>query len=328
MSKFKISRRKFLSTAGKSAGLVAVAGGVAFSGCNPKLNPPVEKFGREPGDDLDQTFYVIADTHLGYKNSVEKNKDLACQLNSLHQYAKIPFDIHKENLSPIEHGFEDISTPAAVIIAGDLTEDGKREQWKDFEKIFGLTGNDGMLNYPVLECTGNHDRRLFGGGGVPKVVAKRHGGVCYRKSFGDLQVISVDTCPGDENLGWLKKELRKVGTNLPVILFFHYNIDGPFSQFWSLSEKQKFARACANYNIIGIFHGHYHPPQMGKFNNMNVFNTGASKHGCNSLMVCRVTSQRIGVCTYFWGRAENASKSCWHSNLTRVQNWRTGEIII
>lgn len=48
-------------------------------------------------------------------------------------------------------------TPRGLLTAGDLTEMGQPHEWARFEAIFGLTGKEGWIRYPVFEGAGNHD---------------------------------------------------------------------------------------------------------------------------------------------------------------------------
>ena len=60
-----------------------------------------------------------------------------------------------------------VAAPRGVLIAGDLTQNGKDGRWEFFVKgedqigrfisDYGLTGQDGLLHYPVYEGYGNHD---------------------------------------------------------------------------------------------------------------------------------------------------------------------------
>ena len=317
------SRRSFLKSSLVSAGAILTPGLLASCNDFKPDNRPLKHLTmkeKKPKGNLDETFFVIADTHLGFTGTTKTNIELVKVLNSMPgKTMPIAFDGTATKNKP---GESIIATPKGVLIAGDLTENGGKSEWKKFESIYGLTGKEGLLKFPVYECTGNHDRtwaRKY----VSKQVARRHGGCCYKQSWGDLQVISVDVCPGKKNIAWLEKELEKIGPYLPVVIFYHYNMVGPFSGFWSRAEKKRFIKLCRQFNVIGIFHGHLHQAEIKNICGIDIFNTGACKHNCNFFMVCRVTDDKIGVCTYFWGEGD---RNKWIHN--RLINYQTGEVIV
>ena len=323
MNKTKSTRRDFLIKSAAVGGAVA-AGSTFWGGCSKhtqKLPSPCP-FGEKPKGNMDVTFYAIADTHLGYGQAYDINRRLIETLNNL-PGSKMPLDPNYKNARPDKPGSSVIQKPRGVIIAGDLTEDGKPHQWEQFESLYGLTGKEGLLKYPVLECTGNHDRR-DASGIVPSSVAKRHGSNCYRTTWDDLQVLCVDVCPGKDNISWLRDQLLDIGSYLPVIIFYHYNMDGPYSHFWSIAEKKKFIAQCEYFNVLGIFHGHFHPSEIRQINGINIFNTGACKHSCHYFMVCRVTDERLAVGAYYWDKTFGTPR--WE--LTRLYDWKNNKIII
>lgn len=48
---------------------------------------------------------------------------------------------------------------AGVVITGDLVDNGYTQyyEWSNFTAVYGLTGKDGLLAFPVYEGKGNHD---------------------------------------------------------------------------------------------------------------------------------------------------------------------------
>ena len=69
--------------------------------------------------------------------------------------------------------------PKGVVFAGDLTQNGTPAQWKTFVRLYGHTGGDGLLKYPIYAFTGNHDRLTPFCRAVMDGVAKRHGRLEY-----------------------------------------------------------------------------------------------------------------------------------------------------
>ena len=85
-----------------------------------------------------------------------------------------------------------------------------------------------------------------------------------------------------------------------MVIYFHYSILGAFSDWWSSREKQAFARAIANYNVIGIFHGHFHGSAHYRWAGHDVYNVGSPRHGGHSFAVVRITDTTMTVASWDW----------------------------
>ncbi len=244
---------------------------------------------RLPAGGTDVTLFVAADTHFGYEGIPELNKLQIAAMNGL---PGMPY--------PAQIGGA-VARPRGVLIAGDLTEKGAADQWRQFVAHYGLTGKDGMLQYPVYECRGNHDRGLFSQP-VLDGVKKRHGRLTYSMDFDDLHVVCLDLYPDAAILSWLRSDLAAVGRTLPVVIYFHYSIEGPFSDWWSRREKDAFAEAIEGFNVVGIFHGHYHGSQHYRWRGYDVYNVGSPRHGMQSFAVLSVSDARMSVASWNWSR--------------------------
>ena len=111
----------------------------------------------------DVTFFVAADTHFGVEGIADLN---ARQIDAMNALPGTPL--------PRPLGGT-VQEPRGVLIAGDLTDDGSKPQWRNFVEHYGLTGKDARLRFPVYECTGNHDRHAFLFRPVLDGVKRRHG---------------------------------------------------------------------------------------------------------------------------------------------------------
>jgi len=140
--------------------------------------------------------------------------------------------------TPWANGFpgsgEPVAEPLGVLIAGDLTQNGRDNRMEGiladeigrFISDYGLTGDDGLLNYPVYEGYGNHDydpdepddedfddwRWWYTDDPTPAVravvernenrpgitnVAEGDGGH-YSWDWGNLHLVQLNLFPGDE----------------------------------------------------------------------------------------------------------------------------------
>jgi 3',5'-cyclic-AMP phosphodiesterase len=112
---------------------------------------------------------------------------------------------------------------AAVVITGDLTADGRAEEYAQLADLLA------DVRHPVVTCPGNHDDRatyreiLLGEPRDDTPVNRAH-------RLGDLVVLSGDsTLPGqhgglltDDTLEWFDAELTATDRSTPVVLAFHH----------------------------------------------------------------------------------------------------------
>ncbi len=247
---------------------------------------------------IDVTFFVAADTHFGARGIEQLNRRQIEAMNALPG-------------TPWPGGLAGtVAAPRAVLIAGDLTDHGLGGEWRQFVQHYGSSGRDGRLRYPVRECTGNHDRRVPLLRPVLSGVRGRHGGLTYSWDWGDVHVACLDEYPDAGNRRWLRRDLAAVGRRRPVVIYFHFPLLGPYSDFWSEGDKQAFAEAIEGYNVIAIFHGHFHGSGHYRWAGRDVYNVGSPRHGWHSFAAVRVTDTRLAVASWNWDRGR---WQWWHA---------------
>jgi len=161
-----------------------------------------------------------------------------------------------------------LSDAEFVIVTGDLTDNGS-----DGKSFMGWKygGSENQLGYlsvsyvdfietyekDVYLCNGNHDRgkRILWWRYKPVVtyIKKRHSSTNYSFIRHNTKFICCGEYP--KNIKWLKKQLQD---NEPTFIFFHYNLVGSYSDWWTDKQKDAFFNAIQDYNIIAIFVGHHH----------------------------------------------------------------------
>jgi len=256
---------------------------------------------RERRGGLDVTFLVAADTHVGFGAPDAPGRDPLIE----------PVGIERTNLAMIDSmntiagasyptalGGQ-VQTPRAVLVAGDLTEEGGHEQWRLWTRLFGLTGKEGALKFPVFEGAGNHDRNK--NWYVRERVAKRHGGRFYSFDLDDLRLICLDEGPDDEGLKLLAEALAGVAPDVPVVIYLHYPMLGAFSDdhwFGRGDYRERLARTLQNRRVLGLFHGHYHATGAYRWKGFDVYNVGSPKHMHTSYAVVQVTDNGMKVAAY------------------------------
>jgi len=272
------------------ATLIALA--LALAGCNGDAPPPVVATTPRAGG-LDVTFLVTADTHFGAEGLDETSGGWV-DIERFHERIVDEMNTMAGRAWPAEVGGQ-VARPLGVLVAGDLTDGGRVEQWNRFNAFYGLTGEDGKLKLPVFETVGNHDGSQWSY--VAGRVARRHGASHYSWDWGDLHVACMGG-PDDAALKWLARDLAAVGRRRPVVLYFHYSILGPYSSGWWFGQgenRQRFAEAIGGFNVVAIFHGHFHGSGHYVWEGRDVYNVGSAKHGWKSFAVVHVTDDRLTV---------------------------------
>lgn len=124
----------------------------------------------------------------------------------------------------------------------------------------------------VFICDGNHDRGHFKMTPVPDFIKSRHGSLCYSYVRDDILIICLSEYPRKDRLEYLDTMLRST-TNY-VVIFFHYNLYGPFSEFWSDEEKTNFYNAVIGYKdrLLFIATGHVHASYVDNWKGLLVVN--------------------------------------------------------
>ena len=236
---------------------------------------------------LDVTLYAISDTHFGIEGMEAANRRMIDNLNEMpgRDYPTVG----------------KVAAPMAVLHAGDVTDMGLETQWKQFEQLYGQTGKEGLLKFPIFETFGNHDTNMPLGP-VTGHIAKRHGSTAYSWDEGALHIATLGKYPDGPVVDWLKKDLAKVGTRRPVLLYLHYGLEGPFSDWWSAAEKDAFAKAIEGYNVIGILHGHYHMSGKYQWKGYDCFLIGSPRHSSHRFLVVHVTDTKMGVYAWDWDK--------------------------
>ena len=243
---------------------------------------------RKGGTDV--TFLVVSDTHFGFGGIPEAHEVLVPKLNGI-----------KGRPFPASLGGT-VAPPRGLLIAGDLTEWGKVEEWEPFVRTYGLDGGTGgKLAMPVFEVVGNHDKVTAHW--VEQQVAARHGGNFYSWDWDDLHLVALGEAPDDEGIAFLTRDLARVARDVPVILYFHLALAGPWSTgnwFADGTFKERLAKIVEAWNVIGIFHGHNHATDHYTWRSVDVFKPGAVKDGAHTFAVVHVTDQRMSVASFDW----------------------------
>ncbi len=233
----------------------------------------------EPPSADELTFFVVSDTHYGMDpRGDEILPKLVDMMNALPGQAY-----------PEKAGGGIIRQPRGVIHIGDCTNDGKPDQWAKHAATFGVNG-EGRLVFPLYETFGNHD-----GGpdspvrkGIKERNPKRPGlthlsenGMHYSWDWNGVHFIMLGISVGDtfnpydpqHSYDFLVKDLKAhVKPGRPVILMHHFGFDkGHSMRWWTDEARAKYLAALKGHNVLGIFHGHAHRPEIYAWEGLDIF---------------------------------------------------------
>lgn len=266
---------------------------------------------------MDVTFFVISDLHFGYGYPDDLKKlpsDAVAHpvgLEGLHTRILRTMNTLAGKAYPPALGGT-VAAPRGLLVTGDLTEWGRVEEWQRFVAYYGLHGREGLLRMPVFEAIGNHDR--VHGPWVEERVVERHGGRFYSWDWDDLHVVSLGEAPDEEGLAFLRNDLARYAGDVPVVLYFHFPLEGPWSTgnwFGDGDFRDQLKKTIAGHRIIAIFHGHHHATGHYRWNGVDVFKPGAVKNSTHDFSVVHVTDSEMSVARYdyetdAWSSAEKA----------------------
>jgi 3',5'-cyclic AMP phosphodiesterase CpdA len=143
------------------------------------------------------------------------------------------------------------------LLAGDLTEQGKREQMAPMRDLLPRLGK------PVYVVVGNHDYRTQDDRqAYDKLFPERSN---YHFEHSGWQFVGLDTTEGQRvhgtnvsshTLHWLDETLPKLDKQRPMVVFTHFPL-GPLVITRPGNAAQLLARF-KEYNLQAVFSGHYH----------------------------------------------------------------------
>ncbi len=220
-------------------------------------------------------FIAFSDTHIG--RQVESGNNVAVEKLKLRE--------------PIIQEMKDDEEIKFALIVGDLVDHGWAnprfnccgccnliDEWHDFEQqwVVPLISQIGASN--VYLCAGNHEkildyRKICRKSAYKKIEESTNGINYYFKTDG-VFFLCCGIYPDFNTCLWLDDLLKWIG-HRPVIIFFHYNIEGKYSDFWSDDEKNIFYNLIQKYNIKAIINGHVHKSSTYLWNKkIRVINVG------------------------------------------------------
>lgn len=205
--------------------------------------------------------------------------------------------------------------PAFMVIPGDLVSNcTNQNQIAEFQRIYKNL-EQGIAGYLT---TGNHDVRTIPSENTLTNYSKLFGKDWYSFEYNGWKFIvlnssiiqhpdSVETGT-NEQLDWLKKELRNTSATEPIIVFQHHlfflkSIDESFRYENLPLESQKiYLELFEQYHVKAVFTGHLHRNHIIHYKDVELITTGAvsksSSEEPTGVRIVKVYKDHF-ECTYY-----------------------------
>lgn len=181
--------------------------------------------------------------------------------------------------------------PCCLISAGDLTDHGydakkswccfKNGDYDEYGAFMDQFYNPINSETKVLLCPGNHDTYVKFPYRKPifDLIESEFGNLYYSKVIQNIRFISLGIYPNDRIQRWLSNELKHSSEN--VVLFWHYNLSGSYSDWWSDEDKIKVYNILFPYHhrIKCIINGHLHSDIISEWRGFKLIIASASQTG-------------------------------------------------
>ncbi len=175
------------------------------------------------------TFVQISDTHIGFKG--EANKDAAATLQQV---------VDRVNgLRP---------APAFVLHTGDQTHGQKAGAFDTVAEILKSVKTERIFYVP-----GEHDVFLDGG----KEYLARYG----KGTVDDVLKYKGEGMGslGDEQLGWLEKDVAPLSSSTPIVVFSHVPLWAVYPQWgWTTEDAERALVSLRRFGSTTVLNGHIH----------------------------------------------------------------------
>ena len=193
------------------------------------------------------------------------------QLSDIHVGSQFRDDVFQKVIEEVNS-----LKPEAVVITGDLTNEGLVEQ---YEKCKNLISQIDVKN--IIPISGNHDYRNTG-----YLLFKKYFPFRTENEIGDETVlVTLGSARPDRDEGevghhqnlWLERTLKKYNDKLKIVAMHHHLIGIPDtgSDRLTIIDAGDVLRATLDSNVNLVLCGHKHRPWLWDFNNLLIANAGS-----------------------------------------------------
>jgi len=194
------------------------------------------------------------------------------QISDLHiggLFKKNVFDIIVDEVNSLK--------PTAIIVSGDLTDDGLIFQFQQAKKEIEKFNCPNLIVFP-----GNHDYRHTGYLLFKKFFSSRQ---VYE--FDDIVVLTVGTARPDRDEGevgnrqnlWMEESLKKYGDRIKIVAMHHHLIaipDTGYANVVGILDAGDTLRACLESKVDLVLCGHKHRPWQWNLGSLKIAYAGTA----------------------------------------------------
>ena len=190
-------------------------------------------------------FVQISDSHIGFDKPA--NTDVTATLRAT---------VEKIKAAP--------EPPAFVLHTGDLTHLSKPAEFDTLQQVLS------ELSLPVFYVPGEHDMLDDAGRGYLQRFGKGtfgagwhsfdQGGVHF---IGLVNVVNLKAgglgTLGDEQLEWLEKDVKRLTSSTPIVVFAHIPLWSVYPQWgWGTDDSERALSYLRRFGSVSVLNGHIH----------------------------------------------------------------------
>jgi 3',5'-cyclic AMP phosphodiesterase CpdA len=194
------------------------------------------------------------------------------QISDLHiggLFKKNVFDIIVDEVNSLK--------PTAIIVSGDLTDDGLIFQFQQAKHEIDKFNCPNLIVFP-----GNHDYRHTG-----YLLFKKFFGSRQVYEFDDIIVLTVGTARPDRDEGevghrqnlWMEESLKKYRNRIKIVAMHHHLIaipDTGYANVVGILDAGDTLRACLESKVDLVLCGHKHRPWLWNLGSLKIAYAGTA----------------------------------------------------
>ena len=194
------------------------------------------------------------------------------QLSDIHVGSQFREEVFEKVIDEIN-----LLKPEAVVITGDLTNEGLVEQYEKCKKMISQINVE-----KIIAISGNHDYRNTG-----YLLFKNYFPFKKENDLGDdVVLITLNSTRPDRDDGevgyqqtlWLERTLKKYENKFKIVAMHHHLIGIPTtgSDRLTVIDAGDVLRTVLDSNVNLVLCGHKHRPWLWDFNTLSIANAGTT----------------------------------------------------
>jgi len=194
------------------------------------------------------------------------------QLSDIHYGAQFRENVFEKVIDEVNS-----LSPDAVIITGDLTNEGLKEEYEECKSLISKINVE-----KIIAISGNHDYRNTGYLHFKKYFPFK----TINELGNDVVVVTIGTARPDRDEGevgyrqtsWLERIMKKYEDKTTILAMHHHIIGIPDtgSDRLTIIDAGDVLRATLDSKVNLVLCGHKHRPWMWDFNNLMIANAGTT----------------------------------------------------